>query len=172
MFLGSTTQNALAARSARPQGWPGAGWPGCVALPATRCARRSCAAGPAAAEYRHRCMVSRDGVAPSHTEIHRELLGGRCACSLTPRSSGAPTAGHQGPAGGTRYIFAVRALASCRRRPLSSNVRHHERGRAVVKQSQRLRRELNSHEKAGPHFNASLRVAARQRGRRPSPNQR
>ena len=42
---------------------------------------------------------------------------------LTFRSSGAPTAGHQRPAGGTRYIFAVRALASYRRRPLSSNVR-------------------------------------------------
>ena len=42
---------------------------------------------------------------------------------LTLRSSGAPTAGHQRPAGGTRYILAVRALASCRRRPLSSNVR-------------------------------------------------
>ena len=42
---------------------------------------------------------------------------------LTPRSSGAPTAGHQRPAGGTRYIFTARALASCRCRPLSSNVR-------------------------------------------------
>ena len=42
---------------------------------------------------------------------------------LTPRSSRAPTACHQRPAGGTRYIFATRALASCRRRPLSSNVR-------------------------------------------------
>jgi hypothetical protein len=45
---------------------------------------------------------------------------------LTPRSSGAPTAGHQGPVGGTLYIFANRALASCRRRPLSSNVRPHK----------------------------------------------
>ena len=42
---------------------------------------------------------------------------------LTPRSTGAPTAGHQRPAGGTRYIFTVRALASCRRRPVTSNVR-------------------------------------------------
>ena len=46
-------------------------------------------------------------------------------CCLTPRSSGAPTAGHQRPVGGTRYIFTARALASCRRRPLSSNVRRH-----------------------------------------------
>ncbi|CAD5373031.1 hypothetical protein RA210_U280006 [Rubrivivax sp. A210] len=42
---------------------------------------------------------------------------------LTPRSSGAPTAGHQGPACGTQCIFTARALASYRRRPLSSNVR-------------------------------------------------
>ena len=51
---------------------------------------------------------------------------------LTPRSSGAPTAGHQGPAGGTRYIFANRALASCRCRPLSSNVRHPIHNRTVL----------------------------------------
>ena len=46
--------------------------------------------------------------------------------SLTPRSSGAPTAGHQARSGGTRYIFTRPGLASCRRRPLSSNVRHHK----------------------------------------------
>ena len=42
---------------------------------------------------------------------------------LTLRSTGAPTASHQGPPAGTLYIFCRRALASCRRRPLSSNVR-------------------------------------------------
>ena len=42
---------------------------------------------------------------------------------LTPRSSGAPTAGHQARAGGTRYIVIGPGLASCRRRPLSANVR-------------------------------------------------
>ena len=42
---------------------------------------------------------------------------------LTPRSSGAPTAGHQALSGGRRYIFTSPGLASCRRRPLSSNVR-------------------------------------------------
>ena len=42
---------------------------------------------------------------------------------LTPRSSGAPTAGHQRPVGGTLYILTARALASYRCRPLSSNVR-------------------------------------------------
>ena len=31
----------------------------------------------------------------------------------------APTACHQGPPAGTVYIFCCRALASCRRRPLS-----------------------------------------------------
>jgi hypothetical protein len=60
------------------------------------------------------------------------LLGFRssCAvstqCGLTPRSSGAPTAGHQARAGGTLYIFTGPGLASCRRRPLSSNVRLHK----------------------------------------------
>jgi hypothetical protein len=44
-------------------------------------------------------------------------------CGLTPRSSGAPTAGHQARAGGTRCIFTGPGLASCRCRPLSSNVR-------------------------------------------------
>jgi hypothetical protein len=42
---------------------------------------------------------------------------------ITPRSTGAPTAGRQRPVGGTRYIFTARALASCRRRPVTSNVR-------------------------------------------------
>ena len=46
-----------------------------------------------------------------------------CKRGLTTRSSGAPTAGHQARSGGTRYIFASPGLASCRRRPLSSNVR-------------------------------------------------
>ena len=45
---------------------------------------------------------------------------------LTPRSSGAPTAGHQARSGGTRYIFASPGLASRRRLPLSSNVRAHK----------------------------------------------
>ena len=50
---------------------------------------------------------------------------------LTPRSSGAPTAGHQARACGTSSILTGPGLASCRRRPLSSNVRrwvpaHHQ----------------------------------------------
>ena len=65
---------------------------------------------------------------------------------LTPRSSGAPTAGHQARSGGTPSIFTGPGLASCRWRPLSSNVRQHKRGRAVHQQNQRLRREPNSHE--------------------------
>jgi hypothetical protein len=55
-------------------------------------------------------------------------------CRLTIRSRGGPTAGHQGPVGGTVYIFANRALASRRRPPLSSNVSRHRRqpGRPTV----------------------------------------
>jgi len=47
----------------------------------------------------------------------------RRECRLTPRSTGAATAGHQARAGGTRYIFASPGLASCRCSPVSSNVR-------------------------------------------------
>ena len=43
-------------------------------------------------------------------------------CSLTRRSSGAPTAGHQARSV-VRYILHSPGLASCRRRPLNSNVR-------------------------------------------------
>jgi hypothetical protein len=46
-------------------------------------------------------------------------------CCLTPRSRGAPTAGHQARPGGTLYIFTGPGLASCRWCPLSSNVRPH-----------------------------------------------
>ena len=45
---------------------------------------------------------------------------------LTPRSTGAPTAGHQARAGGTRYIFTGPGLASCRWCPVTSNVRPHK----------------------------------------------
>ena len=44
---------------------------------------------------------------------------------LTPRSSGAPTAGHQARSV-VRSTFHCPGLASCRRRPLSSNVRHRQ----------------------------------------------
>ncbi len=47
----------------------------------------------------------------------------RQGCGLTPRSTGAPTAGHQARPGGTRYIFASPGLAPRRRCPVSSNVR-------------------------------------------------
>ena len=52
---------------------------------------------------------------------------------LTPRSSGAPTAGHQARSGGTQYIFASPGLASCRRSPLSSNVRPRRRDLPISK---------------------------------------
>jgi len=51
---------------------------------------------------------------------------------LTPRSSGAPTAGHQARSGGTRYILASPGLAPCRCRPLSSNVRPHKHASAAL----------------------------------------
>ena len=56
-----------------------------------------------------------------------------CRRGLTTRSSGAPTAGHQARAGGTRYIFTGPGLASCRRRPLSSNVRPRRRDLLISK---------------------------------------
>ena len=52
-------------------------------------------------------------------------VGGSRRCRLTPRSSGAPTAcraGHQ--ALGLRPILRLLSSTPCRRRPLSSNVRH------------------------------------------------
>jgi hypothetical protein len=67
-------------------------------------------------------------------------------CGLTPRSSGAPTAGHQARSGGTRYIFASPGLASCRWRPLSSNVRQHKRVPWRANRVSACRRVLNSHE--------------------------
>ena len=57
---------------------------------------------------------------------------------LTPRSSRAPTACHAGPAGGTRYIFAIRARASHRRCRLNSNVRQRRKHLAALQRSQRL----------------------------------
>jgi hypothetical protein len=47
-------------------------------------------------------------------------------CGLTPRSTGAPTAGHQARSGGTRYRFVSPGLAPRRLRPLTSNVRRHQ----------------------------------------------
>ena len=47
-------------------------------------------------------------------------LGGESLYKAFPRV-------HQARSGGTRYIFASPGLASCRRRPLGSNVRRHER---------------------------------------------
>ena len=91
---------------------------------APRTASRWAVALPAAAGYRPCSAVSQDGVGSVAGPQRRQLLFTAHECGITPRSSGAPTACHQRPAGGTRYIFATRALASCRRRPLSSNVRH------------------------------------------------
>jgi hypothetical protein len=82
------------------------------------------------------CSAERDAPAARHGE--QLSLGKRSArrqpaqrC-LTPRSSGAPTAGHQARAGGTVYIFTGPGLASCRRRPLSSNVRPQNHTSALI----------------------------------------
>jgi len=68
-------------------------------------------------------------------------------CGLTPRSSGATTAGHQARSGGTPYIFASPGLASCRCRPLSSNVRQHKRSPWCTNRVSACRRVLNSNER-------------------------
>ena len=59
----------------------------------------------------------------NETRAYPSLLA-RKECGLTPRSSGVPTAGHQARSVGTRNILHSPGLASCRRHPLSSNVRH------------------------------------------------
>ena len=84
------------------------------------------AAGAADAEYRDCSCGGAARDAQSRACKIIPLASGAHRC-LTPRSSGAPTAGHQARSGGTRYIFASPGLASCRCRPLSSNVRHHKR---------------------------------------------
>ena len=56
----------------------------------------------------------------------------RAECCLTPRSSGAPTAGHAShQALGLRPILRLLSGASCRCRPLSSNVRPHRPMRRI-----------------------------------------
>ena len=95
------------------------------------------AAGAADAEYRNCSCGGAAREAQSRACKITPLASGAHGC-LTPRSSGAPTAGHQARAGGTPYIFTGPGLASCRCRPLSSNVRLRKTGRAVRQQSQRL----------------------------------
>ena len=69
------------------------------------------------------------------------MRGYRRPRGLTPRSSGAPTAGHQARSGGTRYIFASPGLASYRCRPLSSNVRDTKAPCSPTPRQQRPRRK-------------------------------
>lgn len=65
-------------------------------------------------------------------------------CSLTPRSSGAPTACHQAPATGPVYILRGRGLASCRRAPLSSNVRQHNQA-VAARNASKVKRAARVH---------------------------
>jgi len=60
-------------------------------------------------------VVARPGLVSGFA--HRRQRG------LTGRSSGPAAARHQGPVGGTLYIFAIRALASRHCGPLTYNVR-------------------------------------------------
>ena len=80
------------------------------------------------------------------------MVGEATGCGLTPRSSGAPTAGHQAQSGGTRYIFASPGLASCRRRPLSSNVRQHSMTALVCLYPARLIGLAPTHSPGSPGF--------------------
>ena len=118
--------------------------PSSVGLSARRhCKYRSFAQRPQwRREGQHRSVSHLCSPRPASHGILRTqskvTVTGLAQCCLTPRSSGAPTAGHQGPVGGTRHIFATRALASCRRRPLSSNVRQHKGHSAVPQQKVRL----------------------------------
>ena len=81
----------------------------------------------------HHCSASRASAArrqpsPQHLRAWR---------GLTTRSSGATTAGHQARPQGTVYIFLWPGLASCRCRPLSSNVRRQKHCRAALQQNAR-----------------------------------
>jgi hypothetical protein len=89
--------------------------------PAPRFASHCQAARSAAAGYRPRSAISRDGQHLWRARKIRSVV--RQECGLTLRSRRGPTAGHQARAGGTRYIFTGPGLASCRRSRLTSNVR-------------------------------------------------
>ena len=81
------------------------------------------AAGAADAEYRDCSCGGAEREAQSLACETSTLAISARGC-LTPRSSGAPTAGHAGhQALGLRPILRLLSGASCRRRPLSSNVR-------------------------------------------------
>ena len=64
-----------------------------------------------------------------HAGIRRAAGAERC---LTPRSSAAPTDGHQARSGGTRCVVANRALAPCRRHPIYSSVGNEHLGSSVI----------------------------------------
>ena len=88
-------------------------------------ARRNTIPSPACVQAAH--AKPRQKCSKPSSQSASQSVGARAGSrGLTLRSSGAPTACHQGPPAGTVYIFCWRALASCRRRPLSSNVRQHE----------------------------------------------
>ena len=137
---GASQESARSQFAGQPQ-QAGLGAPASAGAEASRhgapgfiCARR-------AARFRSPTRVTGPWTAsPPRSHTHR---------CLTPRSTGAPTAGHQARAGGTRYIFACPGLAACRRLPVSSNVR--PQVRTTV---HRLRYKFSTR----PHWRANILV--------------
>ena len=83
------------------------------------------AAGATDAEYRD-CSCGRTVREAQSGACEITTLASSAHGCLTPRSSGAPTAGHAShQALGLRPILRLLSGASCRCRPLSSNVRPH-----------------------------------------------
>ena len=90
--------------------------------------------------YRPRSLKSKISAARKGSQEWQQTIqfrrSGRCVrlgkerC-LTPRSSGAPTARHQARSVAC-FILHSPGLASCRRRPLSSNVRRREAGLGIA----------------------------------------
>ena len=79
----------------------------------------------------------RAGLAPAEGSWPATLLPMASKCCLTLRSSGAPTAGRQARAL-LWFILHRAGLASCRRRPLTSNVRRQPNSLSGTRQSQTL----------------------------------
>ena len=104
--------------------------------------------------------------------LPRNRLGLRAGRRLTLRSSGASTACHQRPQGGTLDLFASRALAARRCAPLSSHVRHHGATLRYSTKVSALRRELKQPQRGNAaSISRRLRETANtERGLRVVPN--
>ena len=108
-------------------------------------ARRNTIPSPACVQAAH--AKPRQKCSKPSSQSASQSVGARAGSrGLTLRSSGAPTACHQGPPAGTVYIFCCPGLASCRCRPLSSNVRpqHTSLTKSVAIRMRRFRASANS----------------------------